>query len=69
MDRWVWTTTDLVNWTLVDTLQPSGIKWDTPAEVHECWATDAAQRNGECPHLFELPSVSLPPYALATIPN
>ena len=46
MDNWrVFSTTDLVTWTLADTLLPSAMHWDD--QVHSCWATDAAHRAGQ----------------------
>ena len=46
MDNWrVFSSPDLVSWSLVSVLNPQ----DTPAPpaaYHECWATDAAVRNG-----------------------
>lgn len=44
-DWWIWSSDDLVNWKKENVLKPSF----TPAnssEYHECWATDAALRNG-----------------------
>ena len=42
-DWWVWSTTDLVDWRLEATVEPSALAWETNETVEECWATDAAQ--------------------------
>ena len=44
-DWWVWSTTDLLNWTLEATVSPSVVSWETNDTARECWATDAAQRD------------------------
>lgn len=44
-DWWIWSSPDLVEWTLEDVLEPE----DTPAPqsaYNECWATDGATKNG-----------------------
>lgn len=44
-DWWVWSSSDLVDWTLESTVSPEvSLKWDTQDD--ECWATDAAFVNG-----------------------
>ena len=46
MDNWwVWSSEDLVEWSLEDIVYPnSTLAWDNFTQ--ECWATDAATRNG-----------------------
>ncbi len=45
MHDWrVWHTTDLVQWELVSTLRPEQTYFRKPSS--QCWATDAARRNG-----------------------
>ena len=45
LDWWVWSSADLVSWTLESTVVPADIfPWDE--QQNECWATDAALRNG-----------------------
>ena len=45
-DWWVWSSPDLVDWTLESTVSPKvSLKWDTAD--NECWATDAAFVNGK----------------------
>lgn len=44
-DWWVWSSDDLVNWTLESILRPEDTYLGKPFE--SCWATDAAQRNGK----------------------
>ena len=40
-DWWVWSSSDLVDWTLESTVSPEvSLKWDIQDD--ECWATDAA---------------------------
>lgn len=47
LDWWVWSSADLVKWTLESRVKPRDVfKWDT--EPSECWATDAALHNGTC---------------------
>lgn len=42
---WVWSSEDLVNWKMEDIVEPnSTLSWDNVTD--ECWATDAATRNG-----------------------
>ncbi len=43
-DWWVWSSTDLVNWTLDFTLYPKDM-WVGPTK--NCWAVDGAERNGK----------------------
>jgi len=46
MHDWrVWHTTDLVHWELVSTLSPEQTYFGKPSS--QCWATDAARRNGK----------------------
>ena len=46
MDNWwVWSSDDLVTWQLEDVVYPNKtLTWDNMTQ--ECWATDAAMRNG-----------------------
>ncbi len=44
-DWWEWTTDDLVNWKQVSTLKPEQTYIGKP--FHDCWAGDAATRNGK----------------------
>eukprot|EP01063_Lacrimia_lanifica_P035655 TRINITY_DN6863_c0_g1_i1.p1 TRINITY_DN6863_c0_g1~~TRINITY_DN6863_c0_g1_i1.p1 ORF type:complete len:464 (+),score=58.20 TRINITY_DN6863_c0_g1_i1:205-1596(+) len=46
-DWWVWSSPDLVSWTLTSVVDPRRVlAWSTPATADECWATDAAVRDG-----------------------
>lgn len=46
MDNWwAWTSDDLVNWQKISTLQPEQTYIGKPSR--DCWATDAATRNGK----------------------
>eukprot|EP00039_Didymoeca_costata_P020773 m.342381 g.342381 ORF g.342381 m.342381 type:complete len:467 (+) comp21319_c0_seq1:31-1431(+) len=45
LDWWVWSSDDLVNWKKEYVLEP--MPWETEEEKTECWATDAAQRDGK----------------------
>jgi arabinoxylan arabinofuranohydrolase len=45
-DWWQWSSADLVTWTLAYTLQPNQTASD-PSRYDECWATDAAVRDGK----------------------
>lgn len=42
---WVWHSTDLVNWEMVSILKPEQTYFRKPST--QCWATDAARRNGK----------------------
>ena len=44
-DWWVWHSTDLVNWEMVSILKPEQTYFGKPST--QCWATDAARRNGK----------------------
>lgn len=44
-DWWVWRSSDLVEWEQVGVLTPDQTYWGKPSR--ECWATDAAQRDGK----------------------
>ena len=44
-DWWCWSSDDLVNWKLESVLKPEQTYLGRPFD--ECWATDAAQRNGK----------------------
>lgn len=44
-DWWVWSSVDLVNWTLESVLKPGETYIGKPFD--QCWATDAAHRNGQ----------------------
>jgi hypothetical protein len=43
-DWWVWHSSDLVNWERVSVLKPEQTYFKKPSS--QCWATDAARRNG-----------------------
>lgn len=42
---WIWSTTDLHNWTCESTLRPTILGF--PEDFSRCWATDAISRNGK----------------------
>ena len=44
-DWWVWSSTDLVNWTHESTLRPEETYFKAPSTT--CWATDSVKRNGK----------------------
>lgn len=44
-DWWVWRSSDLVEWEQVSVLKPEQTYWGKPSR--ECWATDAAERDGQ----------------------
>lgn len=44
-DWWVWSSEDLVNWSLESLLKPEDTYIGKPFD--QCWATDAANRNGK----------------------
>ena len=47
MDDWnVWSSPDLVEWTLASTLYPNETA-ASPSDYHECWATDSAHKDGQ----------------------
>ena len=41
-DWWIWSSADLVNWTLRYVLPPTALLWDGAKNSEQCWATDAA---------------------------
>ena len=43
-DWWVWHSTDLVNWEMISVLKPEQTYFGKVST--QCWATDAARRNG-----------------------
>ena len=43
---WVWSSSNMVNWTLVNEVRPSQIRWEGNSSAQECWATDAASFPG-----------------------
>lgn len=45
LDWWIWSTTDLVHWDQVNVLRPEQTFLAKP--FSDCWATDAATRNGK----------------------
>jgi len=46
-DWWCWTSDDLVTWSLESVIQPNvTLPWSSASERDECWATDAAFKNG-----------------------
>ena len=47
LDWWVWSSSNLVDWKQRSRVLPSAISWETNDTVTECWATDAAQRDGK----------------------
>jgi len=49
---WVWHTTDLVNWEMVSVLKPQQTYFHKPSS--ECWATDAARRDGRYYFYFSM---------------
>ncbi len=49
---WVWHTTDLVNWEMISVLKPEQTYFRKPST--ECWATDAARRNGKYYFYFSM---------------
>jgi hypothetical protein len=44
-DWWVWHTTNLIDWEMVSVLKPEQTYFKKPST--QCWATDAARRNGK----------------------
>lgn len=53
MDDWrVWHSDDLVRWELVSTLKPEQTYYGKPSS--QCWATDAARRNGKYYFYFSM---------------
>ena len=46
-DWWVWSSTNLVNWTLETKVYPSALPYENVNTTDECWATDAAFVNGK----------------------
>jgi hypothetical protein len=45
-DWWVWKSKDLVKWSQASVVHPATtLKWATPGEQTECWATDGAFKN------------------------
>jgi hypothetical protein len=53
MDDWqVWHSADLVGWELVSTLKPEQTYFGKPSS--QCWATDAARRNGKYYFYFSM---------------
>lgn len=44
-DWWIWASEDLVNWSLESVLRPEDTYIGEPFD--QCWATDAAHRNGK----------------------
>ena len=52
LDWWVWSSADLVNWTLESTLRPQDTYFKNPSTT--CWATDAATRNGKYYFYFSM---------------
>jgi hypothetical protein len=42
---WIWSSTDLVNWTQENVLTPEETYFGKPS--NDCWATDAISRNGK----------------------
>lgn len=51
-DWWVWSSSDLVNWTYESTLKPEDTWYGKPSTV--CWATDAISRNGKYYFYFSM---------------
>jgi len=51
-DWWVWHSADLVNWELVSVLKPEQTYFGKPSS--QCWATDAARRNGKYYFYFSM---------------
>lgn len=51
-DWWVWHTSDLVHWEQVSTLKPEQTYFGKPSS--QCWATDAARRNGKYYFYFSM---------------
>lgn len=41
-DWWVWSSFDLVHWTLERKVLPSTLSWENESTSTQCWATDAA---------------------------
>ena len=39
---WVWESTDLVTWSMVNEVKPTQLSWENVNTTQECWATDAA---------------------------
>ena len=51
-DWWVWHASDLVHWEMVSTLKPEQTYFGKPST--QCWATDAARRNGKYYFYFSM---------------
>jgi hypothetical protein len=51
-DWWVWHSADLVNWEMVSVLKPENTYFRKPST--QCWATDAARRNGKYYFYFSM---------------
>jgi arabinoxylan arabinofuranohydrolase len=49
---WVWQSTDLVRWQMVSVLNPEQTYFHKPST--QCWATDAARRNGKYYFYFSM---------------